>query len=107
MSRARLRRRFAIAAFILGVSWPIVTPSMGGEQLPVTKMVTFKMGTVDAIYASAIRISGMDYRVQSDAKIIDHKENEVPLEEVFLRSEAKFHLNKIGEIDLMVVMRPQ
>jgi len=107
MDKARLRKGYVIAAFVLGIASPIVTPPVGGEQLPVTKMMSFKMGTVDAIYASSIRISGMDYRVQSDAKIMDHKENEVPLEEVFLRSEAKFHLNKIGEIDLMVVMRPQ
>jgi hypothetical protein len=107
MNRARLLRGYAIAAFILGISSPLVTPSVGGEQLPATKMMSFKMGTVDAIYASSIRIGGTDYRVQSDAKIMDHKENEIPLEEVFLRSEAKFHLNKIGEIDLMVVMRPQ
>ncbi len=107
MNRARLRKGCVIAAFVLGIASPIVTPSAGGEPIPVAKLATFKMGTVDAVYTSSIRISGTDYRVQSDAKIMDHKENEVPLEEVFLRSEAKFHLNKMGEIDLMVVMRPQ
>ena len=107
MNRARLLRGYAIAAFILGIASPLVTPSVMGEMLPAMKLATYKMGTVDAIYASSIRISGTDYRVQSDAKIMDHKENEIPLEEVFLRSEAKFHLNKMGEIDMMVVMRPQ
>ncbi len=107
MNRVKLRKSYAIAAFVLGIASPIVTPSVGGEQLPATKLATYKVGTVDAIYASSIRISGTDYRVQSEAKIMDHKENEVPLEEVFVRSEAKFHLNKMGEIDLMVVMRPQ
>lgn len=107
MNRARLLRGYAIAAFILGIASPLVTPSVRGEMLPAMKLATDKMGTVDAIYASSIRISGTDYRVQSDAKIMDQKENEISLEEVFLRSEAKFHLNKIGEIDMMVVMRPQ
>jgi hypothetical protein len=107
MNRARLRKGYVIAAFVLGIASPMVTPSVGGEQLPATKMMGIKMGTVDAIYASSIRIGGTDYRVQSGAKILDHKENEILLEEVFLRSEAKFHLNKIGEIDMMVVMRPQ
>lgn len=107
MNRARLRKGSVIAAFVLGIGVPAITPSVEAEQLATTKMMSFKMGTVDAVYTSSIRISGTDYRVQSDAKIMDHKENEVPLEEVFLRSEAKFHLNKMGEIDLMVVMRPQ
>ena len=107
MNRARLLRGYAIAAFVLVISPPLVTPSVRGEMLPAMKLATYKVGTVDAIYTSSIRISGTDYRVQSDAKIMDHKENEITLEEVFLRSEAKFHLNKMGEIDLMVVMRPQ
>ena len=107
MNRARPLRGYAIAAFILGISSPLVTPSVRGEMLPAMKLAIYKLGTVDAVYASSIRISGTDYRVQSDAKIMDHKENEIPLEEVFLRSEAKFHLNKMGEIDMMVVMRPQ
>ncbi|MBS0151462.1 MAG: hypothetical protein JSR31_11025 [Nitrospira sp.] len=107
MNRARLLRGYAIVAFILGIYLPLVTPSVRGEMLPAMKLATYKVGTVDAIYTSSIRISGTDYRVQSDAKIMNHKENEITLEEVFLRSEAKFHLNKMGEIDLMVVMRPQ
>ncbi len=107
MNRARPLRGYAIAAFVLGIASPLITPSVGSEMLPAMKLATYKMGTVDAIYASSIRISGTDYRVQSDAKIMDQKENEISLEEVFLRSEAKFHLNKIGEIDMMVVMRPQ
>lgn len=107
MNRARLLRGYVIVAFILGISSPLVTPSVRGEMLPAMKLATYKVGTVDAIYTSSIRISGTDYRVQSDAKIMNHKENEITLEEVFLRSEAKFHLNKMGEIDLMVVMRPQ
>ena len=107
MNREKLYRWAVIATFVVGISSPIVTPSVRGEMLPAMKLATYKMGTVDAVYASSIRISGTDYRVQSDAKIMDHKENEIPLEEVFLRSEAKFHLNKMGEIDMMVVMRPQ
>ena len=107
MNRESLRRGCAIAAIILGASWPIVTPSVGAEQLPAAMLATSKLGTVDAVYASSIRISGTDYRVNSEAKIMDHKENEITLEEVFVRSEAKYHLNKFGEIDMLVVMRPQ
>jgi len=108
MNRGRLRRGYAIAAFVLGIAWPLVTPSLGAEMLPATMLTAFKTGTVDAIYASAIRISGTEYRIHTGAKIMDHKENEITLEEVFLRSEAKFHLNnKTGEIDMMVVTRPQ
>jgi len=107
MNRARLRKSYAIAAFVLGIASPVAAPSMGSEMLPLTKLAAVKMGTVDAVYTSSIRISGTDYRVQPDAKIMDHKESEITLEEVFLRSEAKFHLNKTGEIDMMIVMRPQ
>jgi hypothetical protein len=107
MRKTRLRRRAVIAAFVLGISSSIIPSSVGSEMLPTTMLATFKTGTVDAIYASSIRISGTEYRVHAGAKIMDHKENEITLEEVFLRSEAKFHLNKIGEIDMMVVMRPQ
>jgi hypothetical protein len=38
---------------------------------------------------------------------MDHKGQEIALEEVFLRSEAQFHLGKTGDIDMLVVMRPQ
>jgi hypothetical protein len=107
MNRARLWRGYTIAVFALGMVLTIVTPSVGGEMLPTTKLASSKTGTVDAVHPSSIRISGTDYRVQSDAKVMDHKENEITLEEVFLRSEAKFHLNKLGEIDMMIVMRPQ
>ena len=107
MITARLHRGSVIAAFVLGVSLPIVAPSVGAEMVPAAVLASFKTGTVDVVYASAIKISGTEYRVQSDAKIMNHKGNEILLEEVFQRSEAKFHLNKIGEIDMMIVMRPQ
>lgn len=107
MTMARLRRGSVIAAFVLGMSWSIVGLSVGAEMPPAAVLASFKTGTVDVVYASAIKISGTEYRVNSAAKIMDHKENEITLEEVFLRSEAKFHLNKFGEIDTLVVMRPQ
>ena len=106
MTTARLKGS-VIAAFVLGVSWSIVGLSVRAEMPPVAVLASFKTGTVDVVYASAIKISGTEYRVNSGAKIMDHKENGITLEEVFLRSEAKFHLNKIGEIDMMIVMRPQ
>ncbi|MDX2251497.1 MAG: hypothetical protein NW202_04360 [Nitrospira sp.] len=107
MITARLHKGCVIAAFVLGVSWPIGASSVGAEMLPAALLASFKTGTVDVVYASAIKISGTEYRVNSGAKIMDHKENEITLEEVFLRSEAKFHFNKLGEIDMMIVMRPQ
>lgn len=107
MNRRMLSRGAVTVAFVLGISLPIVTPLVKAEMFAAALLASFKKGTVDAVYTSSIRISGADYRVQSGAKIMDHKENEITLEEVFLRSEAKFHLNKTGEIDMMVVMRPQ
>lgn len=107
MITARLHKGCVIAAFVLGMSWSIVGQSVGAEMPPAAVLASFKTGTIDVVYASAIKISGTEYRVNSGAKITDHKENEITLEEVFLRSEAKFHLNKFGEIDMMIVMRPQ
>jgi hypothetical protein len=107
MNKPRLCTRCLIAAFVLGIASSGVTPSVGSEAVPATKLASSKTGTVDAVHPPSIRISGTEYRVQSNAKIMDHKESEITLEEVFLRSDAKFHLNKLGEIDLMIVMRPQ
>lgn len=107
MDRARLRRGYAIAVFVLGIASPIVISAVRAEMVPAAMLASFKKGTVEALSTASIRIGGTEYRVQSNAKIMDHKENEITLEEVFLRSEAKFHLNKMGEIDTMVVMRPQ
>ncbi len=107
MTVARLHTTCVITALVLAISCSILAPSGRAEMVPAAVLTTFKMGTVDAIYESSIRISGTDYRVNAGAKIMDQKENEITLQEVFLRSEAKFHLNKFGEIDMMVVMRPQ
>lgn len=107
MITARLCRGYVIAMLILGASWPIVPATVGAEMMPTAVLSNFKTGTVDAVYPSSIRISGAEYRIQSGAKIMDHKQNEIVLEEVFLRSDAKFHLDKTGAIDMMVVMRPQ
>ena len=107
MITAKLCRGYVIAAFVLGFSWPIGSPTVGAEMLPTAVLASFKTGTVDAVYTSSIRISGTEYRVQSGARIMDRKENEIALGEVFLRSDAKFHLDKTGAIDMLVVMRPQ
>jgi hypothetical protein len=107
MNKRRRYRGAVIAAFVLEIASSIVTPPVKAEMFAAALLASFKKGTVDAVSTSSIRISGTDYRVQSDVKIMDHKENEITLDEVFLRSEAKFHLNKTGEIDMMVVMRPQ
>lgn len=107
MITVRLWKGYAIAAFVLGVSWPIVAPSAGAEMFPAAVLATFKTGMVDVVDESSIKISGTDYRVNSAAKIMDHKGQEITLKEVFRRSEAKFHLGKTGDIDMLVVMRPQ
>ncbi len=70
-------------------------------------LATFKSGTVTSVGSTSIGISSVEYRVKANAEILDHKGLPVELAKVFVRSEARFHLNKDSEIDMMVVMRPQ
>jgi hypothetical protein len=70
-------------------------------------LATFKAGTVTSVGSTSIGISGVEYRIKANAEVVDHKGSEMKLVEVRPRSEARFHLNKDNEIDMMVVRRPQ
>ena len=76
-------------------------------EISPAMLATFKSGTVTSVGSTSIGISGVEYRVNTKAEIVDHKGFPVELAKVFVRSEARFHLNKDSEIDMMVVMRPQ
>jgi hypothetical protein len=80
--------------------------SVGAEISPVM-LAAFKAGTVTSVGSTSIGIDGMEYRVKPNAEILDHKGSELKLAEVLVRSEARFHLTKDSEIDMMVVKRPQ
>jgi len=70
-------------------------------------LATFKVGTVTSVGSTSVGISGVEYRIKANVEILDHKGSEMKLAEVLLRSEARFHLDKNSEIDMMVVRRPQ
>jgi len=70
-------------------------------------LATFKVGTVTSVGSTSVGISGVEYRIKAHVEILDHKGSEMKLAEVLLRSEARFHLDKNSEIDMMVVRRPQ
>jgi hypothetical protein len=76
-----------------------------GAEISPAMLATFKSGTVTSVSSTSIGIDRVEYRVKANAEILDHKGSAV--EKVFVRSEAKFHLNKDNEIDMMVVKRPQ
>ncbi len=78
-----------------------------GAEISPAMLATFKAGTVTSVGSTSIGISGVEYRIKMNAEILDHKGSEMKLTEVHLRSEARFHLNKDSEIDMMVVRRPQ
>jgi len=70
-------------------------------------LATFKVGTVTSVGSTSVGISGVEYRIKVNVEILDHKGSEMKLAEVHVRSEARFHLDKNSEIDMMVVRRPQ
>ena len=78
-----------------------------GAEISPAMLATFNSGTVTSISSTSIGISGVEYRIKANAEILDHKGSELKLAEVLVRSEAKFHLTKDSEIDMMVVRRPQ
>ena len=103
------RRAFIVcmsAVVFLTIS-AIVSVQRTGAEISPAMLATFKSGTVTSVGSTSIGISGVEYRVKVNAEILDHKGLPVELAKVFVRSEAKFHLNKDSEIDMMVVMRPQ
>jgi hypothetical protein len=94
------------AIFLVMMGALVEIQSLGAEISPAM-LATFKSGTVTAVYATSIGINGANYRLKASAEILDHKGSEMKLAEVLLRSEARFHLDKENEIDMMVVKRPQ
>ena len=94
----------AACFFVIGA---IVDVQGVGAEISPAMLATFKSGTVTSISSASIGISGVEYRVKANAEILDHKGSEQKLAEVLVRSEAKFHLTKDSEIDMMVVKRPQ
>jgi hypothetical protein len=76
-------------------------------EISPAMLATFKAGTVTSVSATSIGISSVEYRVKADAEIVDHKGSPMVLAQVYPRSEARFHLTKDNEIDMMVVKRPQ
>jgi hypothetical protein len=107
MAKTRQSAIQLCAAILLTLS-AIVVSSPAQAELPSPAMLaTLKEGKVEAVGTASIQISGVEYRVNSSAKILDHDGNEMTLEKVFLFSEARFHLSKNGDIDIMVLTRRQ
>ena len=107
MATARYSAIPLIAAVFMVMSSMILSPAAHAERFSPAMLATFMAGTVDAVHDSSIRISGVEYRVRPDAQILDHNGYELPLARIFIESEARFHLSKSGDIDMMVVKRPQ
>jgi acyl-coenzyme A synthetase/AMP-(fatty) acid ligase len=93
-------------SFLLLIGAIAHVPGVSAEISPAM-LATFKVGTVTSVHSTSIGISGVEYRIKANVEILDHKGSEMKLAEVLLRSEARFHLDKNSEIDMMVVRRPQ
>ena len=106
MSTARHIFIACVAAGFVLMGTIVGVPRTGAEISPAM-LAALKSGTVTSVGAASVGISGVEYRVKANAEILDHKGFPVELANVFLRSEAKFHLNKDSEIDTLVVRRPQ
>ena len=107
MTQARQSAIQLSAAILLALSSLVILPPAQAELPSPAMLATLKEGKVEAVGTASIQISGVEYRVNSNAKILDHKGNEMTLEKVFLFSEARFHVSKNGDIDMMVVTRRQ
>jgi hypothetical protein len=97
---------YMAAGFLLLISAIVDVHCVDAEISPAM-LATFKAGTVTSVGSTSIGISGVEYRINPNAEILDHKGSAIGLEEVYVRSEAKFHQNKNSEIDMLVVRRPQ
>jgi hypothetical protein len=95
-----------LASFLLLVGAIADVPGVNAEISPAM-LATFKVGTVTSVGSTSVGISGVEYRIKANVEILDHKGSEMKFAEVHLRSEARFHLDKNSEIDMMVVRRPQ
>ena len=107
MTQARQSAIQLSAAILLALSSLVVLPPAQAELPSPAMLATLKEGKVEAVGTASIQISGVEYPVKSNAEILDHKGNEMTLEKVFLFSEARFHVSKNGDIDMMVVTRRQ
>jgi hypothetical protein len=107
MRTARQTCIACLTAIFFALLGAIVEIQGVSAEISPAMLATFKVGTVTSVGASSIGISGVDYRIKANAEILDHKGSEMKLAEVLPRSEARFHLNKDSEIDMMVVKRPQ
>jgi hypothetical protein len=107
MNRARLTYTAClVVSFLLLLGAIADVPGVSAEISPAM-LATFKVGTVTSVGSTSIGISGVEYRIKVNVEILDHKGSEMKLAEVHVRSEARFHLDKNSEIDMMVVRRPQ
>ena len=107
MKTARRTSIACIAALVLAFMGATLEIHGVSAEISSVMLGTFKTGTVTGVGSTSIEISGMQYRVKPNAEILDHKGFELKLPEVYLRSEARFHLTSDSEIDMMVVKRPQ
>jgi hypothetical protein len=96
-----------MAAIVLLAIGLVIDVQRTCAEISPAMLATFKSGTVTSVGSTSIGISGVEYRVKANAEIVDHKGFPVELATVFVRSEARFHLNKDNDIDMLVVMRPQ
>jgi hypothetical protein len=96
-----------MAATAIAAMVALVEVQGASAEISPAMLATFKAGTVTSVGSASIGVSGMEYRIKAGAEIRDHKGSEINLAEVVLRSEARFHLTNDGEIDMMVVRRPQ
>lgn len=94
------------AVLFLLISGTVEVGNVNAEISPAV-LATLKSGTVTSVGSTSIGISGVEYRVKANAEILNHKGSAIALAEVLVRSEAKFHLDKDNEIDMMVLRRPQ
>ncbi len=106
MSMARQATIPLIAALLLGTCWMMSAPPSPAEMFPAAVLATFKSGMVTSIGSSSIQIDRVDYQLKQGVEIVDHKGQPMPLAEIVFDSAVRFHL-KQGQIDMMVVTRPQ
>ena len=107
MNRARLTYTACLVVSFLLLLGAIADVPGGSAEISPAMLATFKVGTVTSVGSTSVGISGVEYRIKANVEILDHKGSEMKLAEVHVRSEARFHLDKNSEIDMMVVRRPQ
>jgi hypothetical protein len=108
MRMARQQMLFGgLVVAALSMIGPIVDIRSAGAEVSPAMMAALKLGMVTSVSLTSVNISGVEYRVKANAEIQDHKGVEMKLADVLPRSEARYHLTKDNEIDMLVVRRPQ